>query len=207
MEPQAASAAHMLDDHARCTTTSWRVGDLDVVLRTKVGVRGYPGVDGALVALGEALRRGRVTPPQGAGATIRALDLTGAPGAMPAWAAAAGVAAGGGADWLVASSSAAVLAAAREGLAAAARAGVRATAIAALPWEAAGPFDWIVWRPPADRGVRRVRAELAAVAARWRPAGRRCCCSTRTRGRSAASARRPNASSRSRRWRARPDGA
>jgi len=59
----------------------------------------------------------------------------------------------------------------REGRAVAAPAGVRATAVAALPWEVAGPFDWIVWRPPADRGVRRVRAELAAVAAALAPGG------------------------------------
>jgi 16S rRNA (guanine1207-N2)-methyltransferase len=83
---------------------------------------------------------------------------------MPAWAVAAGV----DADWTVALSSAAALAAAREALDAVR---VAARLAAALPWEVAGPFDWIVWRPPADRGVRRVRAELAAVAAALAPEG------------------------------------
>lgn len=170
MEASAAPAAALLDEHARCTPVTWRVGDHDVDLRTKVGVRGHPGIDGALLALGEALRRGRARPPApagGAGANrvLRALDLTGAPAAMPLWAAAAGA----DADWTVALSSAAALVAAREALAAAGT--PRTELVAALPWEVSGPYDWIVWRPPADRGVRRVRAELAAVAAALAPGG------------------------------------
>jgi 16S rRNA (guanine1207-N2)-methyltransferase len=165
MEPSAAPPAVTLDAHARCSPVTWRVGDLDVELRTKVGVRGHPGVDGALLALGEALRRGRAGPPAPTAGRLRALDLTGAPAALPAWAAAAGVAA----DWTVALASAAALLAAREGLDAVR--GAAATLTAALPWEVPGPFDWIVWRPPADRGVRRVRAELAAVAAALAPGG------------------------------------
>ncbi|MBW6456020.1 MAG: methyltransferase, partial [Trueperaceae bacterium] len=118
------------------------------------------------------LRRGRVRPPAGGGGTggrVRALDLTGAPAAMPLWAAAAGV----DADWTVALSSAAALVAAREapGVGPGAEPGAGAALMAALPWEVPGPFDWIVWRPPADRGVRRVRAELAAVAAALAPGG------------------------------------
>jgi len=173
----------LLEAHHRCADTPWRVGALAVTVRTKVGVRGHPGVDGALVALGEALRRGRVRP---AG---RALDLTGGPAALPAWAAPAGVAS----RWTVALGSAAALAAARATLAdaaagagacpgAAAAAGpgagpdagpgaALADLVVALPWELAGPFDWIAWRPPADRGVRRVRAELAAVAGLLAPEG------------------------------------
>ena len=165
MEPSAASPAATLDAHARCSSVTWRVGDLDIALRTKVGVRGHPGVDGALLALGEALRRGRAGPPTPTGGRLRALDLTSAPAAMPLWAAASGV----DADWTVALSSAAALVAAREGLDAVRIAAVTLTA--ALPWEVSGPFDWIVWRPPADRGVRRVRAELAAVAAALAPDG------------------------------------
>ncbi len=165
MEPSAAPAATLLEEHARRSPVTWRVGDLDVELRTKVGVRGHPGVDGALSALGEALRRGRARPPTVSGGALRALDLTGAPGAMPSWAAAAGVEA----DWTVALSSAAALAAARQVLDAVR--GTAATLTAALPWEVSGPFDWIVWRPPADRGVRRVRVELAAVAAALAPGG------------------------------------
>ena len=167
MEPSAAPAATLLDEHARCAPVTWRVGDLDVGLRTKVGVRGHPGVDGALLALGEALRRGRAGPPAGASAPTRALDMTGAPAAMPLWAAAAGL----DAEWTVALSSAAALSAAREALSDAPGAAARATVLAALPWEVSGSFDWIVWRPPADRGVRRVRAELAAVAAALAPGG------------------------------------
>jgi 16S rRNA (guanine1207-N2)-methyltransferase len=86
---------------------------------------------------------------------------------MPLWAAAAGV----DAEWTVALSSAAALSAAREALGDVPGATARATVVAALPWEVTGPFDWIVWRPPADRGVRRVRAELAAVAAALAPGG------------------------------------
>ena len=165
MEPSAAPPAATLDAHARCSPVTWDVGDLAIALRTKIGVRGHPGVDGALLALGEALRRGRAGPPTPTGGRLRALDLTGAPAAMPLWAAAAGV----DADWTVALASAAALLAAREALAAAKV--DAATLTAALPWEVAGPFDWIVWRPPADRGVRRVRAELAAVAAALAPEG------------------------------------
>ena len=165
MEPSAAPPAATLDAHARCSPVTWKVGDLDVALRTKVGVRGHPGVDGALAALGEALRRGRAGPPTPTVGRLRALDLTGAPAAMPLWAVAAGV----DADWIVALASAAALFAAREALAAVRVAA--ATLTAALPWELPGPFDWIVWRPPADRGVRRVRAELAAVAAALAPEG------------------------------------
>jgi len=160
-----AHAQALLAEHARCSLATWRVGDLAVKLRTKVGVRGHPGVDGALLALGEALRRGRIGPPAPAGARPRVLDLSGAPAALPRWAAAAGI----DADWTVALSSAAALAAARA--ASADAPAVDATLLAALPWELSGAYDWIVWRPPADRGVRRVRAELAAVATRLAPEG------------------------------------
>ena len=152
MDPAATLA-----DHARLQRVVWRVGELEVPLATKLGVRGHPGVDAALAALAPALRRGRVLP---AG---RALDLTGAPAALPAWAAAAGVAL----DWTVALSSAAAWAAARATLA-----GLPAADLAAaLPWEVQGPFDTIVWRPPADRGAKRLRAELLAVAAALAPGG------------------------------------
>jgi 16S rRNA (guanine1207-N2)-methyltransferase len=165
--------ADVLADHHRLHRLTWRVGDLEVAVRSKVGVRGHPGVDGALVALGEALRRGRV-PLEG-----RVLDLSGAPAALPAWAAATGLEA----RWTVAATSAATLAAARATLADAGLgtvdldalgdgAGSRAVELgAALPWEVAGPFEAIVWRPPADRGRRRVAAELAAAARLIAPGG------------------------------------
>ena len=146
-------AARTLAEHHRIDRAVWRVGDRAVPIRTKVGVRGHPGIDAALVAFAEPLRRGRVA------VDGRVLDLTGAPAALPVWASRAGVAA----DWTVASTSAAAIAAARATLA---DAGVPAPVLAALPWEVEGRFDAIVWRPPADRGVRRVVAELAAVAAR-----------------------------------------
>jgi 16S rRNA (guanine1207-N2)-methyltransferase len=151
-------AAALLADHARIQHVAWRVGDLEVPIATKVGVRGFPGVDGALLALAPALRRGRVAP---AG---RALDLSGAPAALPAWTAAAGV----GVDWTVALGSAAAWAAAGATLAVS---GARPALVAALPWEVEGPFDTIVWRPPADRGIKRLQAELAAVAAALAPDG------------------------------------
>jgi 16S rRNA (guanine1207-N2)-methyltransferase len=165
--------AEVLADHHRLHRVAWRVGDLDVAVRSKVGVRGHPGVDGALVALGEALRRGRV-PLEG-----RVLDLSGAPAALPAWAAATGLEA----RWTVAVTSAATLAAARATLgdaglttrdlgAPGTGAGHRSVELgAALPWEVAGRFDAVVWRPPADRGRRRVAAELAAVARLVAPGG------------------------------------
>ena len=146
-------AARTLAEHHRIDRAGWRVGDLVVPIRTKVGVRGHPGVDDALLALAEPLRRGRLT------FEGRVLDLTGAPAALPVWAARAGVVA----DWTVASTSAAAIAAARATLA---DAGLHAPVLPAHPWEVDGRFDAIVWRPPADRGVRRVAAELAAVAAR-----------------------------------------
>lgn len=129
-------------------------------VRTKVGVRGHPGVDPALLALAEALRRGRV-PLAGA-----VLDLSGAPAALPAWGRRAGVAA----RWTVATPSAAVRAAADATLA---DVGGRTDValVTALPWEVAGSFDAIVWRPPADRGWARVLAELDAVAQRVAPGG------------------------------------
>ncbi len=148
MDPAATLA-----DHHRIDRADWRVGDLVVPIRTKVGVRGHPGVDAALIALAEPLRRGRVE------LDGRVLDLTGTPAALPVWAARAGVAA----DWTVAATSAATIAAARATLG---DADLEAAVVAALPWEVEGRFDAIVWRPPADRGVRRVAAELAAVAAR-----------------------------------------
>ncbi|MFN2321778.1 MAG: class I SAM-dependent methyltransferase [Trueperaceae bacterium] len=148
MDPAATLA-----DHHRIDRAVWRVGDLDVPIRTKVGVRGHPGVDPALIALAEPLRRGRME------LDGRVLDLTGAPAALPVWATGAGVAA----QWTVASTSAATIAAARATLAAA---GLEAPVVAALPWEVEERFDAVVWRPPADRGVRRVAAELAAVARR-----------------------------------------
>jgi hypothetical protein len=189
MEPSAASAATLLDEHARCTPVTWRVGDLDVALRTKVGVRGHPGVDGALVALGEALRRGRAGPPAGAsahpGAATRALDLTGAPAAMPLWAAAAGV----DAEWTVALSSAAALSAAREALGDAPGATARATVVAALPWEVSGPFDSIVWRPPADRGVQPRAGRARRRRGRARPRRHGAAAAAQGRGRAALRAR------------------
>ena len=151
-------AARTLAEHHRIDRAVWRVGALAVPIRTKVGVRGHPGVDEALLAFAEPLRRGRV-PFDG-----RVLDLTGAPAVLPVWAARAGVSV----DWTVASTSAATIAAARATLA---DAGVPAPVLPAHPWEVDGWFDAIVWRPPADRGVRRVAAELAAVAARLADGG------------------------------------
>lgn len=147
-----------LADHRRLDRVTWRVGDVAVPLATKVGVRGHPGLDPALVALGEALRRGKVD----LGGAV--LDLTGGPAALPAWAAAAGVPA----TWTVALASAATIAAARATLA---EAGAEADLVAALPWDLVGRFDAVVWRPPADRGTKRVRAELAAVARLVAPGG------------------------------------
>lgn len=153
MDPAATLA-----DHHRLDRAVWRVGDHAAPIRTKVGVRGHPGVDAALIALAEPLRRGRVA------LGGRVLDLTGAPAALPVWAARAGVAA----DWTVAATSAATLAAARATLA---EAGLDVPVVAALPWEVEERYDAVVWRPPADRGVRRVAAELAAIAGRLEPGG------------------------------------
>jgi hypothetical protein len=47
-------SARLLERHALTQPIVWRVGDLEVPLRTKVGVRGYPGVDEALIALADA---------------------------------------------------------------------------------------------------------------------------------------------------------
>ncbi len=151
-------SARLLERHALTQSVVWRVGELEVPLCTKVGVRGFPGVDGALVALADALRRERL-PLRG-----RVLDLTGAPAALPAWAHLQGVSAA----WTVATSSAATRRAAEATLETDAFAGGRddVEVVVALPWEVPGRFDTIVWRPPADRGTLRVAAELAAVAER-----------------------------------------
>lgn len=151
----------VLADHRRCDAAEWRVGARSIAIRTKVGVRGHPGVDGALVALAEALRRGRLRP---AG---RALDLTATPAALPAWAAAEGLAV----TWTLALSSVALWRAAHATWSTVAEGGEAPTLRAALPWEVGGAFDTVLWRPPADRGWRRLRAELAAVAAVLAPDG------------------------------------
>ena len=122
-------AAALLAAHARPERVTWRVGDLEVPLATKVGVRGYPGIDGALAALAPALRRARVVP------VGRALDLTGSPAALPAWSAAAGLPAA----WTVALSSVAAWTAARATLAMGLAAARDADLVAALPWELDGP--------------------------------------------------------------------
>jgi len=153
-------AAALLVEHARPQRIAWRVGDLEVPIATLRGVRGHPGVDGALLALAPALRRGRVAP---AG---RALDLSGGPAALPAWSAAAGR----DVRWTVALTSVAGWRAAEATLAGG-PAGGATTLAPALPWEVEGVYDTIVWRPPADRGAKRLRAELEAVAARVAPDG------------------------------------
>lgn len=180
MDPTPPRPDRVLADHRRCDATTWRVGETEVPLRTKVGVRGHPGVDGALVALAEALRRGRVTP------SGRVLDLTASPAALPAWAALAargaapatdpaaaeGAVAGAPAStWTLALSSVAVRRAAEATWASPALAGPPPRIVDALPWELSGSFDAVLWRPPADRGWRRQRAELAAVAALLTPDG------------------------------------
>jgi len=155
-----AEAADTLAHHAQLTTIDYRVGDQRVPVASKLGVRGYPDLDGALTALAEAWRRGRLPPLAG-----EVLDLTATPGALPLIAAELAPEA----HWTLAISSAATLIAARATLAGAPTANVRL--VAALPWEVAGRFDRILWRPPADRGLARVRAELAALVPRLKPDG------------------------------------
>jgi hypothetical protein len=124
----------------------------------------------------------------GAAASVpagRALDLSGAPAALPAWTAAAASTAPTGRVALGRRARAAAWAAAT--LDAGARQRRARALVAALPWEVEGPFDTIVWRPPADRGVRSGSApSWRRSPRRSRPTARPSCCSTRTRGRSAA---------------------
>jgi 16S rRNA (guanine1207-N2)-methyltransferase len=150
-----------LDAQQRLTPLPFRVGEQEVQMQSKLGVRGYPELDGALQAIAEAWRRGRLPPLSGG-----VLDLSEGPGALPLMAAKLAP----DTRWTLALTSAAALRAARATLAGAVlRAPV--TLLAALPWEVPGDFDRILWRPPADRGVARVRAELAAVTRLLRPDG------------------------------------
>lgn len=161
MRPPLPLLPPALQAHGQLTPLLWRVGDVEITVRSKRGVRGYPELDGALQALGEAWRRGRLPPLQG-----EVLDLSASPAALP-------LIAGQLAPelrWTLATPSAATLLSARATLAGAALP-APVQLLAALPWELLGTFDRIIWRPPADCGLARVRAELAAVATRLRPGG------------------------------------
>lgn len=140
--------------HRAITPVEWRIGEETLQGRSKQGVRGAPGIDGALEAFAHAAARSRL--PALAG---RLLDVSGAPALLPLW----GQRAAPQGLWTVALSSAATLIAARATLAAQ-PAPPATELLAALPWEVAGAFDGVVWRPPADRGRRRGLAELDAVA-------------------------------------------
>jgi 16S rRNA G1207 methylase RsmC len=142
--------AETLAAHDRVQSVAWRVGE-EIALPTKEGVRGFPGVDGALQALATLLRRGRFHP---AG---RGLDLTQSPGALAAWSRAVG----NEAIWTTAVTSAAVARLLPDD----------PNRRIAAPWDVAGAFDTIVWRPPAERGVQRVAIESSAVARLLAPGG------------------------------------
>ena len=151
-DPDAVLAAH-----AALVPVAWRVGGALVPLASAVGVRGYPGLDPALPALGEALARSRLAPPQ-----RPFVDATGGAGALIALARALGGLSG---RLLVAS------AAARR---AALGAGVEPTAIEpGFAWDLpAASVEEAWWRPPSERGWSRVRAELDGWARALHPDGR-----------------------------------
>lgn len=167
-----SSAAALVAEHAALSWTDWRMGDVTVRLAAKVGTRGHPGADPVLRLLAEAIRRGRLpladhlarlAGRSAGGGSV--LDLSGTV-ALPLWAGQSGLPA----RWTAAFTSAAEAAAARATLEAASLAEA-VDLRQALPWELEGLHDLVVWCPPAERGWRRVQAELLTVASSLAPGG------------------------------------
>jgi 16S rRNA (guanine1207-N2)-methyltransferase len=151
------SSESVLAAHAAPNPVVWRVGSVSVPLASAVGVFGHPGLDPALDALGDALARGRLEPPQ-----APFVDATGGPGAVLAFARATG----GPSGRLLTSSAAAR----RVALAL----GVAPDAVdAGHPWDLADASvaeAW--WRAPLDRGWSRALAEIDAWSLAMAPTGR-----------------------------------
>ena len=154
-------AAQAYREHRALSELTWRFGETLLVGRSKQGVRGFPDVDPALEAFARAAARGRLP-----GLSGRLLDVSATPALLPLW----GEAAGLSASWTLAISSAATLRAAQATLAGRSLA-ASVEVVVALPWEVAGLFDGVLWRPPADRGRSRGLAELGALSALLTPTG------------------------------------
>ena len=157
----AMGSHDVLDAHAAVHSRIWRVADVAVPLVSAVALRGYPDLDPALDALGEALARGRLAPPR-----APFLDATGGAGAVLAYARALA----GAADTLPGQ----VLM-----TSAAARRAVTALGVPADAQRADHAWDlpaasvaeaW--WRPPLERGWVRALAELDGWARALSPTGR-----------------------------------
>lgn len=173
MNKPGAAAAALLAEHAALHWTDWQVGEVTLRSASKVGTRGHPGADPALRLLADALKRGRLPLAESLGRGGQVLDLSGT-ALLPVWAAATGLQA----HWTLVSTSAAEAAAMHGSLEAAASslASSSPTSLAttprlALPWEVDGVYDAVIWCPPAERGWRRVQAELLTVASRLAPGG------------------------------------
>lgn len=151
----------VLDAHAAVHPRVWRVADVEVPLVGAVTLRGFPDLDPALDAIGEALARGRLAPPRGP-----FIDATGGPGAVLAYARASTGAGDATAGRVLVTS-----AAARRALRAL---GVAGDALVAdHPWDlAAGSVAEAWWRPPLERGWARALAELDGWARALTPTGR-----------------------------------
>ena len=151
----------VLNAHAAVHSRLWRVAGVEVPLVSAVALHGYPELDPALDALGEALARGRLAPPR-----APFLDATGGPGAVLAYARASGGAADGPPGQVLVTS-----AAARR---AAIALGVPADALRAdHAWDlAAGSVAEAWWRAPLERGWARALAELDGWARALRPTAR-----------------------------------
>ena len=150
-------AAAVLAAHAALVPLAWRVGAAEVPLASAVGLRGYPGLDPALPALGEAVARARLVPPQ-----QPFVDATGGVGALLAYARTQG-----GPPGRLLVSSAAARRAARG-------TGVDSNALEpGFPWDLPpGSVQEAWWRPASERGWARVRAELDGWARALLPDGR-----------------------------------
>lgn len=168
MNKPGVAAAALLAEHAALRWTDWQVGGVTLRSASKVGTRGHPGADPALRLLADALKRGRLPLAESLSRGGQVLDLSGT-ALLPAWAGATGLPA----HWTLVSASAAEAAAMRGSLEAAASSltSLVSPPRLALPWEVDGVYDAVIWCPPAERGWRRVQAELLTVASRLAPGG------------------------------------
>lgn len=149
-----------LGAYPQSSVQRWRVGGDEVRFVSAIGVRGHPGIDPALIALGDAIDRGRLAPPG-----PHALDASGGSGAVAALVQRRHASAGR----LLVQSASVRRAALAGGLS-------EAALLSAHPWDlAAGSLEEVWWRPASDRGWARVLTELDAWSRALSPTGRVVC--------------------------------
>ena len=149
-----------LGAYPQSSAQRWRVGGEEIGFVSAIGVRGHPGIDPALIALGDAIDRGRLAPPG-----PHALDASGGSGAVAALVQRQHASAGR----LLVQSASVRRAALAGGLS-------DAELLSAHPWDLeASSLEEVWWRPASDRGWARVLTELDAWSRALLPAGRLVC--------------------------------